>query len=257
MKAAFAAEKLQVAQKRYERYIHRSQSARRALEPTLSEVADDADELAPDRGEVLIREIAHSHLDLAAPGTLSMYVLNSLAEAHLAMHGVEAWRSVSVGRLADSHGARRWLRAELERAVTLTTFAYSVARSAPWIFAEDVVEAATVFSDIERAWNNAVPTRCMWIAAQVSLIALHRRAYARGLAAQGGVQRLPQSPAPDPRHRAPGLGRAHPCGGRDRLPDRARRSGALPYRGTLPSLPRPSAGTQAFPLGRAPSESGA
>ena len=105
------------------------------------------------------------------------------ADAHLSMHAVEAWQAMCLGEHADTLGEdqRDWLRQELERSIGLSTFAYCVSRTAPWIFAMDEVEGSSVFHDVSTAWENVVPTRCMWIAAQVSLLALHRRAYARAL----------------------------------------------------------------------------
>jgi hypothetical protein len=114
-------------------------------------------------------------------GSLPLFVINALAEAHLSMHAVEAWQSMSLGAHAERVSERDWLASELDRCIELNTFAYCASRCAPWIFAEDEAEGTGVFENFEAAWKNAVPTRCMWIAAQVSLLALHRRAYSHAL----------------------------------------------------------------------------
>jgi hypothetical protein len=116
------------------------------------------------------------------PGSLPFFVLAAHTEAHLAMHGVEAWRSFSLldhSRLSASD--HKWLDQELDRCIALNTFAYSIGRAAPWLFAEDRQESKFVFNNFNEAWQNVVPTRCMWIAAQLTLLALHRRAYAYAL----------------------------------------------------------------------------
>jgi hypothetical protein len=114
---------------------------------------------------------------------LPVYVMSVLTEAHLSMHAAEAWKSMCLGEHAERHTdeTRAWLKLELDRCVALNTFVYSISRTAPWLFASDPHERANVFGDVQAAWENLVPARCMWIAVQVGLLALHRRAYARGL----------------------------------------------------------------------------
>jgi hypothetical protein len=115
--------------------------------------------------------------------SLPIFVLRVHAEAHLSMHAVEAWRSMCLGEHADAGGAeeRAWLNEELKRSIALSTFAFCVSRTAPWIFAKSDEERLTVMRDVPTAWENVVPTRCMWIASQISLLSLHRRAYARAI----------------------------------------------------------------------------
>ncbi|HYI79750.1 MAG TPA: MBL fold metallo-hydrolase [Thermoleophilaceae bacterium] len=140
----------------------------------------------PPNVEEMVQSIATYNLDTggftAGAMSLPLFVLSAHAEAHLAMHSVETWKSMSLGNhAAIAERERTWLDQELKRCIALDTFAYSVGRAAPWIFAQDDVECRKVFGDLDNAWSNAVPTRCMWIASQVYLLALHRRAYAYAL----------------------------------------------------------------------------
>jgi tetratricopeptide (TPR) repeat protein len=115
--------------------------------------------------------------------SLPVFVLRVQAEAHLSMHAVEAWRGMCLGEHAQAAGEeeRVWLKEELERSIALSTFAFCVSRTAPWIFAKSEEERLNVVEDVSVAWENMVPTRCMWIASQIGLLSLHRRAYARAL----------------------------------------------------------------------------
>jgi tetratricopeptide (TPR) repeat protein len=122
--------------------------------------------------------------------SLPIFILRVHAEAHLSMHAVEAWRSMCLGEhaeVADAE-ARRWLNLELDRSAALSTFAYCVSRTAPWLFAKSEEERQTVIADVRGAWENLVPTRCMWIASQVGLLSLHRRAYAHALKRNGAIE---------------------------------------------------------------------
>jgi Beta-lactamase superfamily domain len=145
-------------------------------------VATDALGDRPSDGHVdFLRRITSDNLS-TGPGSLPLFVIKAQAEAHLSMHGVEAWQSLRLGEHAElTEKDQRWLMQELDRCIALDTFAYCVSRSAPWIFAESEQECRKVFEDLDEAWRNVRPTRCMWIACQVSLLALHRRAYARTL----------------------------------------------------------------------------
>jgi hypothetical protein len=148
--------------------------------------SDDATEFIP--------RIATDNLS-SGYGSLPLFVVSALAEAHLTHHAVAAWQSMAFGahtshaapHLAPRRGdgpvdefkwdASDWLHKELDRSIVLDTFVYSASRCAPWIFAADDAECKYVFENFEEAWDNAVPTRCMWIAVQIVLLALHRRAY--------------------------------------------------------------------------------
>ncbi len=129
-----------------------------------------------------LAQIATDHLG-KGDQSLAIFVVKAQAEAHLSMHAVEAWKSMCLGEHAESLGEdeRVWLHEELSRSIALSTFAYCISRAAPWLFAKDDAERRLVSRNAAEAWENVVPPRCMWIANQISLLALHRRAYARCL----------------------------------------------------------------------------
>ncbi|HVY78759.1 MAG TPA: MBL fold metallo-hydrolase [Solirubrobacterales bacterium] len=122
-------------------------------------------------------------------GSLPIFVLRVHAEAHLSMHAVEAWRLTCLGehaQVADGR-TRDWLDFELDRSAALSTFAYCISRTAPWLFAKSEEERRTVIENVRGAWENLVPVRCMWIANQIGLLSLHRRAYAHALKKDGAI----------------------------------------------------------------------
>lgn len=174
--------------RRLNRYKNRLTEANRILGhgPRTSPDSDPPDSDSPggptDTCADFIAEIVGEDLT-SGHDSLPMFVLRAQAEAHLGMHAVEAWRSMCIGERAEvmKEGEKYWLDHELERSITLSTFAFCVSRTAPWIFAKDEAERRSILADPAGAWENVVPIRCMWIAAQLSLLALHRRAYARAL----------------------------------------------------------------------------
>lgn len=112
--------------------------------------------------------------------SLPCFVLAALVEAHLAMHGVEALQSHSLK--AHLERKREWSDRELDRSIALLTFVYSIARSCPWLFAENTHEADEILrTDSRDVWDRMTPTVCTWISAQIALLALHRRAFSWSL----------------------------------------------------------------------------
>lgn len=126
-----------------------------------------------------IVEIVCGHLG-AGHDALPLFVVAAQAEAHLSMHAVEAWQSMCVGERAEKLGSgeREWLVKELDRCIALNTFAHCVSRTAPWIFAADDEERSQIVTNFHSAWEHVRPSRGMWIASQIGLLALHRRGYA-------------------------------------------------------------------------------
>jgi ribonuclease BN (tRNA processing enzyme) len=105
-------------------------------------------------------------------------VLQAMNEAHLWMHYAEHIESQSFGRAFPNIPAvDKELREVLQYALVLNTFAFVTARSAPWIFAEDEKERAHVLANFRECRRTLAPTYCMWLSTQVSLLALHRRAF--------------------------------------------------------------------------------
>ena len=109
---------------------------------------------------------------------LHLVVVQALSDAHDWMHESEHLRSRPFGavlaKVRATHLETQWM---LKRSIALNTFVYVVARSAPWIFAENEQERAQVFADYQACQGTFTPSYCVWIANQLSLLALERRAY--------------------------------------------------------------------------------
>lgn len=111
--------------------------------------------------------------------SLLLTIVGALNEAHVWMHEAEHIQSRSFGptftEIPETHAkAQLWLR----YSVALNTFVFVAARAVPWIFAEDEVERDHVIENYRDCCNELAPTYCMWISVELSLIALHRRAFA-------------------------------------------------------------------------------
>lgn len=120
--------------------------------------------------------------DLVSTPEIAKFVLSAFVEGHLLTHGVEWSHS---GHLDDHiDRSREATDAHLKRAQALLTFAYSISRTCPWIFAAGPEETAWVHAHASMCWDQMVPTMCLWLATQLPLLALHRRAYARALAGE-------------------------------------------------------------------------
>jgi glyoxylase-like metal-dependent hydrolase (beta-lactamase superfamily II)/tetratricopeptide (TPR) repeat protein len=105
-------------------------------------------------------------------------IIQAFSDAHMWMHKAENVRARGFGEMftktPETHAkAERMLR----YALALNTFVFVGARAACWIFAEDEVEQEEVIEDYENCCDRLAPTYCMWIAAQFSLLSLHRRAF--------------------------------------------------------------------------------
>lgn len=171
------------------RYRDRRKISSRYLSPRRWDCATDpADDLSGeeqrfrDDGGAVGMKIVTGDLG-ACHDSFPRDVINAQAEAHFIMHAVEAWWHMPLGERAEALGEdeRRWLKCELDRSIALSTFAFSASRIAPWIFAADPSERVRVSTDFAGAWENMLPARCIWIANQVCLLALHRRGYAHML----------------------------------------------------------------------------
>jgi tetratricopeptide (TPR) repeat protein len=110
--------------------------------------------------------------------SLLVTILQAMTESHMAMHEAEHIRAQTFGQMfgtiPETHKqAQRLLR----YALALNTFVFAAARATPWIFAEDVDERDFVIANYARCCETLAPTYCMWIASQVGLTSLHRRAF--------------------------------------------------------------------------------
>ena len=122
--------------------------------------------------------IMQDHLEWKDGERLHTAVIWAFVEAHMGMHDVEHLTTHSFGDQARFRTETAPIvDAHLERSIVLNTFVYVVARTVPWIFAADDEERAYVVERYDRCCETITPTYCMWIAHQLSLLALQRRAY--------------------------------------------------------------------------------
>ncbi len=110
--------------------------------------------------------------------SLHLTMLKALNDAHRWMHQAEHLRSPNFSSMFTGIGETdSKVEQALERSIVLNTFVYFGARSLPWIFAEDEEERALVVAEYDTCCKNLTPTYCLWIANQIGLLALERRAY--------------------------------------------------------------------------------
>jgi tetratricopeptide (TPR) repeat protein len=130
-------------------------------------LGDHMEHKEPDPGKGEVRELP-----------LHLTVVQALSDAHDWMHECEHLRSKAFGEMfSQTRKTHLKTEAMLKRSIALNTFVYVVARSAPWIFAEDEQERAAVCADYRDCHGSFTPSYCMWIGSQLALIALERRAY--------------------------------------------------------------------------------
>lgn len=123
-------------------------------------------------------EILNDRLDSEQQDALHTHVIGALVEAHLRMHHAEHLLSHSFGdKMRGRAQIDKVCRRELEMSLVLNTFAYAVSRTTQWIFAAREEESEYVRRNYRECSRTLTPTYCMWLAKQVSLLALQRRAY--------------------------------------------------------------------------------
>lgn len=169
--------------RRRARYLRRRQHAVHCGIPEGTFAVPGASDVArTDTTLTAVHTIVASHLQAEHHDPLAAFVLRALVDGHLAMHEAESYFSTSLGSLvARSSRENEEVERVLQRSVALNTFVWAVARTAPWVFAQDDDERGYIVNFYGRAWRHNMPMRAMWISAQVSLLALHRRAFARAL----------------------------------------------------------------------------
>jgi tetratricopeptide (TPR) repeat protein len=116
--------------------------------------------------------------DASSNHSLLLTIIQAMSEAHMWMHEAEHIQSQSFGEMLVGipetyASSQRMLRYSL----ALNTFVYMATKSAPWIFAEDERERDYVISNYDDCVRTLAPTYCIWISVQLSLLALHRRAF--------------------------------------------------------------------------------
>lgn len=109
-------------------------------------------------------------------------MLCCLAKGHLYLHEVEHNRSLPLGQLlarppwTAARPGTDHDKALLRRSVALSTFTYAICEVMPWIFATDD-ERTTIQAAPRLAREGIWPRTPMWIARQVELLSLYRRAH--------------------------------------------------------------------------------
>jgi len=112
-------------------------------------------------------------------GALAAVVMSAVAEANLLINLVEHRRSVPVGEILHrSRGDIERDGEDLRRSIVLSTWALTIGESMPWVFSADEQERRAVQADPELAGRSLEPPAPMWLARQVMLLSLYRRAQA-------------------------------------------------------------------------------
>jgi glyoxylase-like metal-dependent hydrolase (beta-lactamase superfamily II) len=134
--------------------------------------------LGPDDGRDRAAEIVGDCLTNRDQDQLHTHTIGALVDAHMCMHHAEHFMSQSFGDKAQNRKTLDIaIDVELKRSLMLNTFVYVIGRAVPWIFAADEEERAFVLDNYEECCNILSPTYCIWIGNQLSLLALHRRAF--------------------------------------------------------------------------------
>jgi tetratricopeptide (TPR) repeat protein len=156
----------------HRRYAHRG---------GVADTVFNASDAARARKDNAARTFAYAGVSDDTGGAITGDVLKCLAQAHMDLHQVEHDRSLPVGQLLgrvrdeDADGTDRDTTL-LWRSVTLNTFTYAICEAMPWIFASDI-EREAIQLNPGAARETIVPSAPMWVARQVELLSLYRRAH--------------------------------------------------------------------------------
>jgi len=148
------------------------------------------------RCDELVRGLLETDLSQPAAGLRPQFVLEALVNAHLNLHRVEhALSGPFEAAVGMSEGRRAEAQVWLCQAEALNTFVFVICRSLPWIFAADAEEREEIIASLGEGPNyrRTDPASAehlqagrlfdlTWPAQQVSLLALHRRAFGHALA---------------------------------------------------------------------------
>lgn len=130
------------------------------------------------RGSDRCTEIVDDCLQVTHGDQLHTHAIGALADAHMCMHEAEHLTATTFWtRMRRRRDIDVAVDAMLRRSLMLNTFAYVVGRALPWIFAEDDAERVFVQRNYSACCDQLSPIYCVWIGSQLSLLALHRRAY--------------------------------------------------------------------------------
>jgi len=110
------------------------------------------------------------------------YLIRAFIDTHFRMHYVEYLLSGTFEqRIRERDALKKTVDRELNVCLVMNTFVYAVSRSARWLFAEDDEERRDVLEKYESLCQTSAPSSCGWLAEQVCLLALYRRAYTYAL----------------------------------------------------------------------------
>jgi hypothetical protein len=155
------------AQRLRERFVHRERIAIKELgfDPHAGDAPGTASEFA--------------RADLEHGGSwVATDVLLVLKQAHRYVHEVEYRRSQPVsGMLGRSKQNLADERLLLRRSIVLSTLSLVVSQVIPWAFAADAREREAIHDDPRAARQRTYPAEAMWIARQVTMLSLYRRAH--------------------------------------------------------------------------------
>lgn len=159
--------------------LMRMESRRKEVNDILAEPSTgSADEpLADVPMRQLAQELVEDHIQRES-SPLYVKILKAMSEAHVAMHLAEYLRSQNFGEMFSTiPETYAKTQSMLRYSLALNTFVFVAARSVPWAFAEDEDERELILGHYIASCDSLTPTYCMWTAAQISFLALHRRAF--------------------------------------------------------------------------------
>lgn len=155
------------AQRLRERFVHRERIA-------IMELGLDLDAGA---APVTASEFSCADLEYGR-GWVATDVLLVLKQAHRYVHEVEYARSQSMsGMLGRSREEIAEEQRRLRRSIVLSTLSLVVSQVIPWAFAADARERAAIQADPRAARARTSPAEAMWVARQVTMLSLYRRAH--------------------------------------------------------------------------------
>lgn len=167
------AERLALIEGKIARHESRRDEVKEQLLPSESRDRSDISEAAQTER---FRSILGG--DAGSNHSVLLTIIEAMSEAHMWMHQAEHIQSKSFGKmlvgLPEIHARSQHM---LRYSLVLNTFVYTAAKSTPWIFAEDERERDYVISNYDECVRTLAPTYCIWISVQLSLLALHRRAF--------------------------------------------------------------------------------
>jgi len=157
--------------------IHRFKRRKKEAETILNYKSDNYKDIG-----VLIGRLMYECLECKRKDSIHRFIIRASVEVHFRMHYIEHLRSALFEDLMKERD-KIYDKAvkHLEYCICVNTFIYTISRAAPWIFAEDTNERNLILNSYDKGRIHIIPPRCMWIAQQLSLLALYRRAYSHCL----------------------------------------------------------------------------